>query len=534
MAAKGVFCVLFVSFFALASATYCTWDIECNKHSGETCCSDGICRETCYYCNFDSNCGTGEVCCDGDCKSSCTNVGAVAAAIVSTIVFCAIIGSIVACFCCACCPYYRYRSPGTVIVAQPGYQPYVNTTHTTVATQHQHYPPPANYNQPPPPGYNQPPPPGYNQPPSPGYNQPPPPGYNQPPPPYPNYPQPQAQGQGPMPPQVSAGQPVKYRCLTCRTQTFHSSSLHSGKQFLVGIYGGPVRVLPVGSHPVQILLIRSDWVRILLIRSDPIRSGPIQILSTPYYGPYCVGIQILPRWRIMASKGVFCVLFFCFFALGSATYCYYDSDCETWSESCCSDNVCRETCGYCSYDYQCGTGEVCCDGDCQSSCSTPGRYSSSSFPLYDYCSYDNQCGIGEVCCDGDCQGSCPVNGGAIAGGIVAVVGMIVLFVIIALARRYRYRSPRTVIVAQPGYQPFVNSTTSHTTVATQQQHYPPPANYNQPPPPGYNQPPPPGYNQPPPPGHNQPPPPYPDYPQPQAQGQTPMPPPVSAGQPVKF
>ncbi|XP_078353759.1 uncharacterized protein LOC144638433 isoform X2 [Oculina patagonica] len=194
MAAKGVFCVLFVCFFALGSATYCTGDGDCTTW-GESCCPDNVCRQTCGYCSYDSECGTGEECCDGDCKIACpVNGGAIAGAIVGTIVFFAIIASIVACFFCACCPYYRYRSPGTVIVSQPPYQPFVSTTtHTTVATQQQ-YPPPGNYNQPPPPGYNQPPPPGYNQPPQ----------------PYPNYPPPQAQGQTPMPPPVGAGQPVKY------------------------------------------------------------------------------------------------------------------------------------------------------------------------------------------------------------------------------------------------------------------------------------------------------------------------------------
>ncbi|XP_078353760.1 uncharacterized protein LOC144638435 [Oculina patagonica] len=185
----------------------------------------------------------------------------------------------------------------------------------------------------------------------------------------------------------------------------------------------------------------------------------------------------------MAAKGVFCVLFVSFFALGSATYCTLDSDCTTWGEHCCPDNICRQSCSYCTYDYECGTDEECCDGDCKT--------------------------------------ACPVNGGVIGGAVVgtiaflAVMGSIVACFCCACCPCYRHRSRSsgTVVVTQPGCQPF----------ATQQQHYPPPANYTQPPPPGYNQPPPPGYNQPPPPpGYNQPPPqalydqppqPYPNYPQ---------------------
>ena len=205
MASKAeVICLLFGCFFVIGSAKYCIEDSDCNTWSGESCCSDSVCRQTCYYCYYNSQCGTGELCCDGgDCLSACTTStsipdytvwtgGVIAAAIISTIVFFAIIISIVACCCCACCPYYRHRSPGTVIVSQPGNQPFVSTTQTSTIQQMQQYPPPGNYNQPPP-------------------------GYAQPPPPYPSYPQqpgqyppPQAQGQPPMPLPVSVGEPVKY------------------------------------------------------------------------------------------------------------------------------------------------------------------------------------------------------------------------------------------------------------------------------------------------------------------------------------
>ncbi|KAL9951548.1 hypothetical protein ACROYT_G044228 [Oculina patagonica] len=192
MALKEVICVFFVCFFALGSATYCTWDSDCDTISGESCCSDSICREACIYCSSDNQCGTDEVCCDGDCETYCSSYtvwtgGVVAGTVIGTIVFFAIIISIVSCCCCACCPYYRYRSPGTVIVTgQPGYQPFVSTTSTT---QHMQYPPPGNYNQPPP-------------------------GYTQGPPGYPGYPQPSAQypppqGQGMHQPPATVGMPAK-------------------------------------------------------------------------------------------------------------------------------------------------------------------------------------------------------------------------------------------------------------------------------------------------------------------------------------
>ena len=194
---KEVICLLlacfFTNFFAIGSATYCTFDSDCSQFSGETCCSDSVCRETCYYCSYDYQCGTGEVCCDdGNCLTVCSiwTGGVIAGTVVGLIVFFAIIISIVACCFCACCPYYRYRSPGTVVVTQPGYQSFVSTTHTS--TTQQQYPTQGNYNQPPQ-------------------------GYTQPPPPYPSYPQqpgqyppPQTQGQPPMPQPVSAGEPVKY------------------------------------------------------------------------------------------------------------------------------------------------------------------------------------------------------------------------------------------------------------------------------------------------------------------------------------
>ena len=201
MASKKICLLLaffFAKFFAIGSATYCTFDSDCNQYLGESCCSDSVCRQECYYCSYSYECGTDEECCDGgDCLSTCPvptvwTGGVIAGTIFSVIVFFAIIISIVACCCCACCPYYRHRSPGTVIVTQPGYQPFVSTTHTSTTQQMQHYPPPGNYNQPPQ-GYAQPPPPYPSNPQQPG-----------------QYPPPQAQGQPPMPQPVGAGEPAKY------------------------------------------------------------------------------------------------------------------------------------------------------------------------------------------------------------------------------------------------------------------------------------------------------------------------------------
>ena len=128
MALEREFFVVILCFFALGSATICSYNSDCDQFSGESCCSDSVCRKTCYYCSFDSDCGTGEECCDGgDCSTFCfssdssssdSSTGAsIAGAVIGTIVFFAIIISIVACFCCACCPCYRNRStPGTVVV----------------------------------------------------------------------------------------------------------------------------------------------------------------------------------------------------------------------------------------------------------------------------------------------------------------------------------------------------------------------------------------------------------------------------------
>ena len=204
--------VVILYFFALGSASICTYNRECDQLSGESCCSDSVCRKACYYCSVDSDCGTGEECCDGgDCLSDCPSSsngswGAIIGGVFGTIFIFAIFVSIVACF---CCKNHCNRSHGTVVMSQPAtHQTFVSTsTHmSTMSSQPvQHHPPPlANYNQPPPPNYYQlPPPPNYNQ-------LPPPPGYDEATSPYnpsfpqqpAHYPPPPVQGQPHMPPLV--------------------------------------------------------------------------------------------------------------------------------------------------------------------------------------------------------------------------------------------------------------------------------------------------------------------------------------------
>ena len=210
-------------------ATHCSDNSDCDQRSGESCCSDDVCRKNCYnyvHCSDDSQCGSGEeccfgaclsscptaystlatvaptsyctldsdcelddVCCDGDCLTVCPSSSwsgaSIAGTVFGTIVFLAVIFSLVSCYFCAWCPYYRYRSPRAVIISgQVPYQPFVTTTQTTMT---QNVPPPPNYNQPPPSGC-------------------------QPPPSYSSYPQQPAQhppaatasGQPPMAPKVTA------------------------------------------------------------------------------------------------------------------------------------------------------------------------------------------------------------------------------------------------------------------------------------------------------------------------------------------
>ncbi|CAH3020873.1 unnamed protein product, partial [Porites evermanni] len=163
MAVKEV-AFVFASWLYVASATFCINDDNCGLL--ETCCKGSVCRQTCYYCSFNYHwqCDSNE-CCDSDdtCKLVCTHSltsAAVAGIVISCLAVAAIVISIVAFCCCACCPYYRTRHPGTVVVTQP-MGGFIATTQPTQQTIQQ--PPYGGYN-PPPPGY-MPPPSGYNPPP---------------------------------------------------------------------------------------------------------------------------------------------------------------------------------------------------------------------------------------------------------------------------------------------------------------------------------------------------------------------------------
>ena len=196
MAVKEV-AFVFACWLYLASATFCINNDDCGFL--EKCCKDSVCRQKCDYCSFNYQCGTGECCWSGDCQKKCSDgkcrkncdscsyssqcdsdeccdsddtcklvcthsltSAAVAGIVISCLAVAAIVISIVAFCCCACCPYYRTRHPGTVVVTQP-MGGFIATTQPTQQTIQQ--PPYGGYN-PPPPGY-MPPPSGYNPPPIP-------------------------------------------------------------------------------------------------------------------------------------------------------------------------------------------------------------------------------------------------------------------------------------------------------------------------------------------------------------------------------
>ena len=157
MAFKGVVFVSFLCFFGPISATYCNFNSDCYGYF-EKCCSDGVCRERCFSCSYDSQCGTDE-CCNSnrDCKANCYSAGGtIAGAIVGSLAFVSFIASIVCCYCCACCPYHRYRSRQTVVAT---IQPAIVSTATTRQVIRFQHPVPAGYNPTLTGGYNQPPPP---------------------------------------------------------------------------------------------------------------------------------------------------------------------------------------------------------------------------------------------------------------------------------------------------------------------------------------------------------------------------------------
>ena len=116
-------------------------------------------------CLSDSDCFLFQQCCNGDCISHAEDCsltgGAVAGIVVTLVIVCAIVVSIISCFWCACCPWYRYRSPGAVIITgQPPYQQFTSVTTTINPPPNQLYPqqfPPMQ--NPPPPGSQMHPPP---------------------------------------------------------------------------------------------------------------------------------------------------------------------------------------------------------------------------------------------------------------------------------------------------------------------------------------------------------------------------------------
>lgn len=134
MAYTGIVCFLFVCLLESGRATFCTSGDDC--WWGESCCTEGVCRETCsvYYCSYDYQCGDGEQCCDGICSSWCANftpsptpkTGRSQNQVIGLIIFlifCASVMTCICCCCCACCPYHRHRSSRRQIAPQSSNPP---------------------------------------------------------------------------------------------------------------------------------------------------------------------------------------------------------------------------------------------------------------------------------------------------------------------------------------------------------------------------------------------------------------------------
>lgn len=121
MAFTGIVCVLLLCLLESRRAASCTSDDDC---WGESCCEEGVCRETCsvYYCSYDYQCGYGKQCCDGICSSWCTTSSpsptpktgqwdySLAITLISLFIFFAPVICCICCCCCECSPYHRYRS----------------------------------------------------------------------------------------------------------------------------------------------------------------------------------------------------------------------------------------------------------------------------------------------------------------------------------------------------------------------------------------------------------------------------------------
>lgn len=123
MAFTRIVCLFFVCLLGSGSATFCTSGNDCSW--SESCCKEGVCRETCsVHCSYDYQCGNSEQCCDGICSSWCANsspsptprTGWKQSQVIGLIIFVLFSASIttcICCCCCACCPYHRHRSSRT-------------------------------------------------------------------------------------------------------------------------------------------------------------------------------------------------------------------------------------------------------------------------------------------------------------------------------------------------------------------------------------------------------------------------------------
>ena len=130
MAFTGIVCFLFLCLLESRKATSCTSGDDC--WWGESCCEDGVCRETCsvFYCSYDYQCGFGEQCCDGICSSWCATsspsptpkTGWSQSQVIGLSIFLMFSASVITCIsccCCACCPYHRHHSSRRQIAPQP-------------------------------------------------------------------------------------------------------------------------------------------------------------------------------------------------------------------------------------------------------------------------------------------------------------------------------------------------------------------------------------------------------------------------------
>lgn len=123
----------------------CWDDSDCVSH--KLCCDRKCMKDLASCpCSDDHQCVEGKRCCGGVCLYCGWSDEAYAGAIVGPIIFVAIIIFIVSCFCCSCCPFYRYRKPGTEVNTQQ-HHPEFTSTETHMMTDQVQAP---DYNQAPP------------------------------------------------------------------------------------------------------------------------------------------------------------------------------------------------------------------------------------------------------------------------------------------------------------------------------------------------------------------------------------------------